>query len=463
MQQPLFPIACGDKEIEHVCNMTMKGLENMWSNYDPCKSLAEGEKFIVKINDVDMKSVRRLEVPKTNVEYTGEVKSPNRTRSLSFEEEDKMKQVSVTYTRTQEVLRRELDFLTNEMDVKSLIRHCKSHGLVDADFEMVESLYQLAVEYSADVEKPDKRMFFTTLLLCKHLGFAPVDTFFSFYASYFQEEAMEEHSMSEEDEENRKKLEAFNSFRDTVYNQWARSRCMIIDFFDTNSTNPVNRQMPNSVYAYECWGIKLKEFLECRKFCTRNKYAEHWRVHNLKITSNGVALGDSYIKTRRLIELYGMLRIIHGKYVLDSIEDEFNLFLACSRFEGLCRAIDTLVPQSGSAVNEDKFDIKRLEKVLDKISVEYVGYLNTVRERRKVLDAQFYEDRYQRFVGKIKKVLSKRKTQQRLLQKLERTFDENFGIAYAMENLNCYAFSGTRVDLIPYTWNLRMKMERLIA
>ena len=80
-----------------------------------------------------------------------------------------------------------------------------------------------------------------------------------------------------------------------------------------------------------------------------------------------------------------MLRIIHGKYVLDSIEDEFNLFLACSRFEGLCRAIDTLVPQSGSAANEDKFDIKRLEKVLDKISVEYVGYLSVVKRASKNL------------------------------------------------------------------------------
>ena len=48
MQQPLFPIACGDKEIEHVCNTTMKGLENMWSNYNPCKRLVESEKFIVK-------------------------------------------------------------------------------------------------------------------------------------------------------------------------------------------------------------------------------------------------------------------------------------------------------------------------------------------------------------------------------------------------------------------------------
>ena len=95
---------------------------------------------------------------------------------------------------------------------------------------------------------------------------------------------MESDSISVEDEENRKKLEAFDSFRETVYNQWARSRCMIIDFFDTNSTNPVNRQMPNSVYAFECWGIKLKEVLECRKFCTLSKYAAHWRVLNLKIS-----------------------------------------------------------------------------------------------------------------------------------------------------------------------------------
>ena len=124
-----------------------------------------------------------------------------------------------------------------EIDVNSLIRHCKSRGLVDADFEMVESLYKLAVEYSADIEKPDKRMFFTTLLLCKHLGFAPVDTFFSFYANYLETE-MESDSMSDDDEDNRKKLEAFDSFRDTVYNQWARSRCMIIDFFDANSLKP---------------------------------------------------------------------------------------------------------------------------------------------------------------------------------------------------------------------------------
>ena len=75
MQQPLFPIACGNKEIEHVCNMTMKGLESMWSNYDPCKRLAESENCIVKISDADVKSVRRWDVPKTNVEHSGEVKS----------------------------------------------------------------------------------------------------------------------------------------------------------------------------------------------------------------------------------------------------------------------------------------------------------------------------------------------------------------------------------------------------
>ena len=221
--------------------------------------------------------------------------------------------------------------------------------------------------------------------------------------------------------------------------------------------------MPNSRYAYQCWGIKTKDVLECRKFCTLSKYAAHWRVLNLKIESDGVALGDSYIKTRRLIELYGMLRIIHGKYILDSIEKEFKLFLACSRFEGLCKAIDTLVPHSGSAVNKDKFDIKRLEKVLDKISVEYVGYLSVVRERRKILDAEFYEDRYHRFVSKIKKFLSKRKTQRLLLQSLNVILMKILALHMRWKNLSCYAFSGTRVDPIPYTWNLRMKMVMLIA
>ena len=150
-----------------------------------------------------------------------------------------------------------------------------------------------------------------------------------------------------------------------------------------------------------------------------------------------------------------MLRIIHGKYILDSIEKEFKLFLACSRFEGLCKAIDTLVPHSGSAVNKDKFDIKRLEKVLDKISVEYVGYLNTVRERRKVLDGQFYEDRYQRFVGKIEKVFKQKEDATAAIAKLERTFDENFGIAYAMEKFESLCFQ--RYASGPHSIHLEVK------
>ena len=51
------------------------------------------------------------------------------------------------------------------MDVKSLIRHCKSHGLVDSDFEMVENLYQLAVEYSADVRSPTRECFYNFTLV----------------------------------------------------------------------------------------------------------------------------------------------------------------------------------------------------------------------------------------------------------------------------------------------------------
>ena len=186
-----------------------------------------------------------------------------------------------------------------------------------------------------------------------------------------------------------------------------------------------------------------------------SKYVEHWRVHNLKITSDGVALEDSYVKTRRLIELYGMLRIIHGKYVLSSIQNEFRLFLACSRFEGLCRAIDTLVPQSGSVANADKFDIKRLDKVLDKISVEYVGYLNIVRERRKLLDAQFYEDRYQSFVYKIKKVFKQKEDATAAIAKLERFFDENFGVEYAMERFELLCFQ--RYASGPHSIHLEFK------
>ena len=152
-----------------------------------------------------------------------------------------------------------------------------------------------------------------------------------------------------------------------------------------------------------------------------------------------------------------MLRIIHGKYVLDSIEKEFKLFLACSRFEGLCKAIDTLVPHSGSAVNKDKFDIKRLEKVLDKISVEYVGYLSVVRERRKILDAEFYEGRYQRFVSKIKKVFKQKEDATAAIAKLERNFDENFGVAYAMEKFELLCFQ--RYASGPHSIHLEFKNE----
>ena len=236
MQQPVFPINCGNKEIEHVCNTTMKALENMWHNYDPCKRLARSENHIVKIDYARMKSLRPVDVPKKNSGHSGEVKSPHRTRPLSFEEEDKVKEVFVSYIKTEDVLKNELDALTKEMDVDSLTRLCKSHGLVDSDFEMVESLYRLAVEYSIDVEKPDKRLFLAALLLCKHIGFAPVQTFFTFYASYLEEE-MENASVLQEVEENRTKLKAFDTFRETVYNQWARNRCMMIDFFVIDVAN----------------------------------------------------------------------------------------------------------------------------------------------------------------------------------------------------------------------------------
>ena len=123
-------------------------------------------------------------------------------------------------------------------------------------------------------------------------------------------------------------------FKRAMFNQWTRLHSMSIEFFDSEvGKYSISRSMSNTRYGNTCWGIDRKKIIETRQFLMQNKYVKLWKVRNMKIMCEGEEMDYMYVRNRRLIEMYGMLRVIHGRYVLESIESTVS-FSMC-KFEGM--------------------------------------------------------------------------------------------------------------------------------
>ena len=452
IHQTVFPINDEREDIQFLYNTTMEGIEDMWHNFDPYRRLDDHNVDIGTIQQSQKDSAAGNDNSLKNPLINTRPDIIKRDRSQSFEDDDAIRRVIVSYINNRDILKDELNTLIYESEYNSLKKLSIEHGLTEFDIEAAEAHYTLAVKCDAreDFEEfihvaPDRRSYLTTFIFCKRLGFDPQKTFKQFYTN-FRESENEKKEQKKKGEtatirEENIKNSAFNMFKRAMFNQWTRLHSMSIEFFDSEvGKYSISRSMSNTRYGNTCWGIDRKKIIETRQFLMQNKYVKLWKVRNMKIMCEGEEMDYMYVRNRRLIEMYGMLRVIHGRYVLESIESEFALYLACAKFEGMCKHVEDFFPSSVESIIEKDFNLKRLEKVKDKINLEYVAYLGLVRERSKRLEAEHFEKKYERYIEKIKKSFKDQQKAVAAIEKHERFFSQQYGTMFAMEKFEQHCF-----------------------